>query len=216
MELHEDSQDPNLTQLPQNSILALPHGKQTADPRNGARKVSQSLSNIASLQTGLNIKRQLAEDDLAQPLPAPANGALNLLRPATHDQIKLRPKSFFQESVNDLSQLSQDFDPNQPAFSTPVRSSFRGGNLRPRPHTVIHLEEAKTPSKREGKTRLRELKTRQGRRWSAVENYDYVDGQQIHEDENVDPALVAVWSQFVNYEPSGIPALSSMVTPSMR
>ena len=55
---------------------------------------------------------------------------------------------------------------DEPVFSTPVRASFRGGKLRPRPHTVIHLEDARTPSKREARTRLRELKTR-GRRCSG-------------------------------------------------
>ena len=115
-----------------------------------------------------------------------------------------------------MSQLSQDFE-DQPIFSTPVRASFRD-RLRPRPHTAIHLGDAKPPSKREGKTRLREIKTK-GRRWSAVvaENggNNFVD---IRDDipQGLEPSLVAVWSQFLGYEPSNIPALSSVVTPSMK
>ena len=72
-------------------------------------KLTESLGNIASLQAGLNIKRHMAESDLTEPLPAPPpTGTLaNLLRPQRPAHDKIRPKSF-QESVNDLSQLSQD------------------------------------------------------------------------------------------------------------
>ena len=152
----------------------------------------------------------MAENDLTEPLPAPPTGTLaNLLRPQRPLHDKIRPKSF-QESVNDLSQLSQDIPQgDEPIFSTPVRASFRGGKLRPRPHTIIHLEDARTPSKREGKTRLRELKTK-GRRWSG----DIID-QDVVVPNGIEPSLAAVWSQFVNYEPS-IPALSSVVTPSIK
>ena len=94
-----------------------------------------------------------------------------------------------------------------------------------RPHTSIHLGEAKTPSKRDGKlTRLRELKTK-GRRWSAAEsgyggnNYYNNDKAEAADDipPGIEPSLVAVWNQFLGYEPSGIPSsLSSMVTPSLK
>ena len=188
MELFEDSQDPNLTQAAsadfRPNISSKP--KQNNDSAN-SKKLSQALSNIASMQTGLQMKRNLAEEDLINPLPAPDQKVLNLLRPNSD---KIRPKSFI-ESVNDLSQISE----SGPIFSTPVRASFRGR----RPHTLINLEDAKTPSKREAKTRLKELKMK---RWSA------------NIEDKIEPSLVAVWSQFVNYEPSGIP--SSMVTPSIK
>ena len=220
MELREDDQDPNLTQANaaaadfppkvrnSNKTETTSSGLHSASNSN-KNKLTESLGNIASLQAGLNIKRHMAESDLTEPLPAPPpTGTLaNLLRPQRPQHDKIRPKSF-QESVNDLSQLSQDFlqGDDQPIFSTPVRASFRGGKLRPRPHTVIHLEDARTPSKREAKTRLRELKTK-GRRFS---------GDVIEQDiRGIEPSLAAVWSQFVNYEPS-IPALSSVVTPSIK
>ena len=112
-------------------------------PANSKQSVTQSLSNIASLQTGLRIKRSMAEDDLKVPLPAPNNGALNLLRPQQNSD-KIRPKSMFIESVNHLDSIVEENDARGPLFSTPVRSSFR---KHPK-----QLEEAKTPMKREGKT----------------------------------------------------------------
>ena len=139
MELPEQDSDPNLTQMtapvphqelpknnvgPPTSILKNPSGT-------SKQKVSESLNNIASLQTGLQLKRSMAEDchpPIGEgPLPVPQNGALNLLRP--HQQKltnKIRPKSF-QESVNDLS---QDFSDGSPVFSTPVRASFRDKNCK--------------------------------------------------------------------------------------
>ena len=234
MELPEQDSDPNLTQmtapvphqeLPKNnvgptSILKNPSGT-------SKQKVSESLNNIASLQTGLQLKRSMAEDcHPIEPLPVPQNGALNLLRPQQSLTNKIRPKSF-QESVNDLS---QDFSDGSPVFSTPVRASFRQKARQLRPHTSIHLDEAKTPSKRDGKlTRLRELKTKgAGRRWSAAES-GCVDGGNYYYNNNndkaaaddippgIEPSLVAVWNQFLGYEPSGIPSsLSSMVTPSLK
>jgi len=223
MELREDDQDPNLTQANSaNNSADFPPKKpnvNTADS-SSKTKLTESLGNIASLQTGLNIKRQMAEGDLTEPLPAPPTGTLaNLLRPQRPQHDKIRPKSF-QDSVNDLSQLSQDFlvgngNGDTPVFSTPVRASFRGAKLRPRPHTVIHLEDARTPSKREAKTRLRELKTKASRHFSgdiiADPDQDVPNGIG----HGIEPSLVAVWSQFVNYEPS-IPALSSVVTPSIN
>ena len=151
MELPEQDTDPNLTQMPhQASQSEVP--LTVVQPGTSKQKLAKSLNNIASLQTGLQLKRSMAEEDqISRPLPAPSNGALNLLRPQQRIQNKIRPKSF-QESVNDLSQdlsqISQDFE-DQPIFSTPVRASFRD-RLRPRPHTAIHLGEAKTPIKREG------------------------------------------------------------------
>ena len=51
-----------------------------------------------------------------------------------------------------------------------------------------------------------------GRRWSG----DIIDDQDAFNVPNgIEPSLAAVWSQFVNYEPS-IPALSSVVTPSIK
>ena len=236
MELFEDECDPNLTQVPSAAsadLLCKQRNDQSNSNKSAAAaavgrknnsKVTESLGNIASLQVGLNIKRHMAEDFPRDQLPPPTNGALNLLRPQKHFHEKIRPKSF-QESVNDLSQLSQDFHGDEPIFSTPVRASFRG-RLRPRPHTVIHLEDAKTPMKREGKTRLREMKTK-GRRWSGGVFEDGFINEQRQNGayggilaekkgipEEIDPSLVAVWSQFVNFE-SSIPALSSVVTPSM-
>ncbi len=61
------------------------------------------------------------------------------------------PPFWLQESVNDLSALSQaDDQVDQPVFSTPVRASFRQKRSA-RPATAIMLEDAKTPMKREGK-----------------------------------------------------------------
>ena len=77
MELPEQDSDPNLTQmtapvphqeLPKNnvgptSILKNPSGT-------SKQKVSESLNNIASLQTGLQLKRSMAEDcHPIEPLP---------------------------------------------------------------------------------------------------------------------------------------------------
>lgn len=218
MELFEESTDPNLTQMAESSAAGrlacsgLALMKDQNKDKQSKQRVTQSLSNIASLQTGLNIKRHEADDHFEAPLPAPTNGALNLLRPK-HDQMpeKIRPKSF-QESVADLSQLSQDFFNDEPVFSTPVRASFR---TKRRPLT-LHLEDAKTPSKREAKTRLRELKTKSNGRprpWSTavLENEDFSGGGG----QQVDPSLLAVWSQFVNYEPT-LQTLSSHVTPPIN
>ena len=219
MELREDEQDPNLTQANSANNSAdfppkKPNVNTNSSDSSSKTKLTESLGNIASLQTGLNIKRQMAEGDLTQPLPAPPTGTLaNLLRPQRPQHDKIRPKSF-QDSVNDLSQLSQDFlagNGDTPVFSTPVRASFRGGKLRPRPHTVIHLEDARTPSKREAKTRLRELKTKASRHFSG----DIIADPDQDVPNGIEPSLVAVWNQFVNYEPS-IPALSSVVTPSIK
>lgn len=176
---------------------------------NSKQIVTQSLDNIASLQVGLRMKRALAEDDLKQPLPAPTNGALNLLRPQVNTKDKIRPKSFI-DSVNYLDSIIEENDTKGPLFSTPVRSSFR--------RHPMQLEEAKTPMKREGKTsRLRELKTK-GRRWSAAMDYSGFHGNVIEPrdlPDNVDHSLVAVWSQFVNYEPT-LQTLSSHVTPPIN
>jgi hypothetical protein len=239
MESREDEEDPNLTQIPPaasagpttsgkpvNHQLA---SQQPVHQGKASQRVSEALGNIASLQTGLRLKRSMAEEDHERPLEAPTSiGALNLLRPGQRTSTsKIRPKSF-QESVNDLSQLSQDggpfgFNLDQPVFSTPVRASFRQRPSRllpqpPRPHTAIHLEDARTPSKREGKTRLRELKTK-GRRWSAVPDINMASLDPklaaASPEAVVDPTLVAAWSQFVNYEPT-LQTLSSMVTPPFR
>ena len=66
-----------------------------------------------------------------------------------------------------------------------------------------------------GKTRLRELKIK-GRRWSTAESGGNIVVDRDDIPSGVEPSLVAVWSQFLGYEPSGIPALSSMVTPSFK
>ena len=137
MELPEQDSDPNLTQMASvapDQHLELPKSNivPTSILKNPSKqKVSESLNNIASLQTGLQLKRSMAEDCHPPvgegPLPVPQNGALNLLRP--HQQKltnKIRPKSF-QESVNDLS---QDFSDGSPVFSTPVRASFRDKNCK--------------------------------------------------------------------------------------
>ena len=135
MELPEQDSDPNLTQM---SAPVVPHQelpKNIAGPTSilknpsgtSKQKVSESLNNIASLQTGLQLKRSMAEDcHPIEPLPVPQNGALNLLRPQQRLTNKIRPKSF-QESVNDLS---QDFSDGSPVFSTPVRASFRDKNCK--------------------------------------------------------------------------------------
>ena len=90
MELAEQGSDPNLTQMPhQESQNILPNSLAAATsagaevptmPGTSKQKVAKSLNNIASLQTGLQLKRAMAEEDHTQPLPAPTNGALNLLR----------------------------------------------------------------------------------------------------------------------------------------
>ncbi len=96
MELSEDSADPNLTQLPNlNSNPVQCNSQQNHhQPGEASHKVAESLSNIASMQTGLSLKRTLAEEALE----VPSNGALNLLRPNDAQQNltseKIRPKSF--------------------------------------------------------------------------------------------------------------------------
>ena len=89
MELAEQGSDPNLTQMPHqesqnilpNSLAAVSTGAEVPTmPGTSKQKVAKSLNNIASLQTGLQLKRAMAEEDHTQPLPAPTNGALNLLR----------------------------------------------------------------------------------------------------------------------------------------
>ena len=208
MEVREDEKDPNLTQMPLNETQQKLSTTQTQLPIESRQSVTQSLSNIASLQTGLRIKRSMAEDDLKEPLPPPNNGALNLLRPQQNIN-KIRPKSMFIESVNYLDSIVEEDAARGPLFSTPVRSSFR---KHPK-----QLEEAKTPMKREGKTsRLRELKTK-GRRWSAAADFSDFRGNVIDRDdipEHMDHSLVAVWSQFVNYEPT-LQTLSTHITPQL-
>lgn len=81
---------------------------------------------------------------------------------------------------------------------------------------MFHLEDAKTPSKREAKTKLKEMKSR--RRWSNIEiaelqhqagpqcdsDADYDETLNIFERSEVpsciEPSLVAVWSQFMTSE----------------
>ena len=102
MELREDERDPNLTQIPPERGLATPKKLRTinsasdavaiaaaAENNNSKHKVRNSLSNIASLQAGLNIKRFMAENVHEKPLPAPTHGALNLLRPTENKNEKL-------------------------------------------------------------------------------------------------------------------------------
>lgn len=150
-------------------------------------------------------------DDEAGQLPEVSlrqRSASNLLMRSPAE--KIRPKSF-QESVHDLS---QEADSAAPVFSTPVRASFRRRSKLQQPMTSIHLEDAKTPMKREGKTRLKEFKNR---RWSAhadlhadLSRVSYgrvIERSDIPED--IDPSMVAQWSQFLNYEPS-IPQLSAV------
>ena len=53
-------------------------------------------------------------------------------------------------------------------------------------------------------------------RWSTAESGGNIVVDRDDIPSGVEPSLVAVWSQFLGYEPSGIPALSSMVTPSFK
>ena len=83
-----------------------------------------------------------------------------------------------------------------------------------------HLEDAKTPSKRASKTKLRELKSK--RRWSNIELAELqhqltlevdVDKELMEQEEGEEShppnhSMVAVWSQYLDYEPA-IPQLSA-------
>ena len=142
-----------------------------------------------------------------------------------------------RSGCSELSHMSQQADQldldevdearNDFVFSTPVRASFRR-----RPKTMITLEEAKTPSKIDSRTRLRETKSK--RRWSNLElaenrfqpplprtgahdiseisNYVPEINDRSDIPSGIEPSLVAVWSQFLNYEAT-LPTLET--TPSI-
>lgn len=104
----------------------------------------------------------------------------------------------------DISQMSQfEIEDGRPVFSTPLRASFR----QRRPRTMI--EGVRTP-----------IKAVEGKRWSNIElaqlqDESYVtrvnDRSQVPE--GIDPSMVAVWSQFVNYEAT-IPEISPSIPVS--
>ncbi len=123
---------------------------------------------------------------------------------------------------NDLSKLSEfEIEDGRPPamFSTPVRSSFRHRRA---------VAQAKTPSKVEARMRLKEIKQR---RWSNVELEELKKQQHQEQEEGeecdklgingschcdpdvkerselpsgIDPSMVAVWSQFLDYEVSEV------------
>ena len=108
-------------------------------------------------------------------------GRDNLLRTGQTEVDKLNEKRQL-DSLSDMSCSELDGGA-LPTFSTPVRASFRRRMVRPRTSVVaFHLEDAKTPSKREAKTKLKEVKAR--RRWSNIELAELqLQQQQQHEQE---------------------------------
>jgi len=133
-------------------------------------RVTGSLGNIVSLQEGLKIKLETEPrtlynqgydankhfQDRHKPSVTPIHN--NQTRDKLRQEAIL---SGLQERPTDQNMnLSQN--DNVPLFSTPVRASFRR-----RPQTMICLDEAHTPVKRESRTRLKEIKSR--RRWSNID-----------------------------------------------
>lgn len=209
---------------------------------NPVAHVQSSIGNIASLQEGLRLKREIFEESEKARNPHShllSHSASNLfvqhvneeeegnkaskqfyLREITQFHQQQRSQEFHLEN----SQLSETLDDASPMFSTPVRASFRR-----RPRSMI--EEARTPSKIDSRIRLREVKAKHdiihngpgsaSRRWSNLE-LAAIQGQMgpgktaqelsmISEPricdrsdipEGIEPSLVAVYSQYMNYEPT--------------
>ncbi len=132
-----------------------------------------------------------------------------------------RSNNVVVENDIDISRLSEfeiDGGGRAPAFSTPVRASFRQRN-----HAVRSMiESARTPIKAEGgRTRPREVKRntdeRQRRcRSSDASHYEPNIHDRSEVPSTIDPSMVAVWSRFLNYEAT-VPELSSLgpLTPEV-
>ena len=225
------SQEPSPTCLGTKKKSNSPHHTSTngdAVPDKPLEKVENAISNIASMQEGLRLKRQQCEEGDVETAQNHLRSSNLLIRPTDFEEEDKARKQFyfseirrFQEEQRmarlnansaDTSQLSLQQDDGIPVFSTPVRASFRR-----RPRTMI--EEAKTPSKVDSRLRLREMKSRSAernnRRWSNLE----LEQQQIHQQQStyvpsvyersdiptgIDPSLVAVWSRFLDYEATPI------------
>ncbi len=185
----------------------------TESPTNAGRQLGAAVGNIASLQEGLRLKAQLCEAESVLDGRPFSKSASNLLRADDSvelDRDKARKQFYFSEirrryQEEERLRKRQDAEANDvsfdvPAFSTPVRASFRSRDPRPRPRTSI--EGARTPSKVESRLRLREMKARsqernQQQRWSGVRVHDRSEIPS-----GIEPSLVAVWSQFLDYEAS--------------
>ena len=140
--------------------------------------VDAAVGNISSLQEGLRMKREQCEEaSMVGRNPLSRSGS-NLLKAGDliSEEDKARKQFYFSEikrryqeeerlrlrrrtvveSAADISRLSElgMEDGAVPAFSTPVRASFRSR----RPRTSI--EGARTPSKVDSRIRLREKKAR--------------------------------------------------------
>ena len=176
--------------------------------------MESSLGNIASLQEGFRLKRQICDEQFNEYKTNSNRSASNLLRAGYEEEEKNKAsKQFYfddvrrhQERLRDrvsgpvAYDVSAEFgdDNDAPAFSTPVRASFRR-----RPRTMI--EDARTPSKVDSRhARLRGIKTRQEQqrcnRWSSPVGTEDVSS--------------VGWSQFANFEAS-VPEFSELATPAM-
>jgi len=134
-------------------------------------RVTDSLGNIVNLQEGLKIKLETEPRTLYnQGYDANKHFQERQHRPSgtpiygnqTRDKIRQEAiLSGLQERPLDQN-MNHSQNDNVPLFSTPVRASFRR-----RPQTMICLDEAHTPVKRESRTRLKEIKSR--RRWSNID-----------------------------------------------
>ena len=144
------------------------------------KAVDSAVGNISSLQEGLRMKREQCEETSMVSNPGGINrSGSNLLKAGDliseedkakkqfyfseirrryqeEERLRLRRNMTVVESAADISRLSEFGmeDGAAPAFSTPVRASFRSR----RPRTSI--EGARTPSKVDSRIRLREKKAR--------------------------------------------------------
>ena len=216
---NEDDEDPNLTQLPDSARERVDTiYKYAVTPNEASKKVKDSIGNIASLNEGLRIKRSIAEEEssLKQDFRRQCLNVSNSLKNLTNfESEKVYPEKAVKmprppPSSPKISGACGCDDGM--VVSTPLRASFRSSK---------HLEDAKTPSKREPRTKLKEMKSK--RRWSNIELAELqneltkefnVDDliKEPPEDEipsEIDPSMVAVWSQFLDYEPS-LPQLSTV------
>lgn len=177
------------------------------------RQVEKSLSNIASLQEGLRLKRQISEEEersLLNPNSRSFLGTRQRCRSASNLLIKLSPqeeevrnkasKQFYFDDIvrrNRLAEMSHAAENNDslnselelatglaPVISTPLRASFRQSRAG------NFMEDPRLLRLRDG--------AKVKRRWSNVAD--------------LDPGVMRAWNDFLNYEAT----LPELETPMAR
>ena len=152
------STDNFLYEAPMSENFGTIKNRRTGTTPVARQKVNGSLENIVSLQEGLKIKLE------TEPRTLYNQGCdANMKRMASRGSGAGGAVTAAGAEEAGQAALSPDPAPRSgPMFSTPVRASFRR-----RPKTMICLDEAQTPVKRESRTRLKEIKSR--RRWSNID-----------------------------------------------